>query len=188
LGLQFDVGLTTPTPFSLTVVANNTTLSTELYFASTGQYGVQLIFSYSFTTETISMEVQSAFLNFYITVSPSTTVTYPVLDASGNTLYETTASTVMLVTALPTDPYIFISFATSPVSGYSLQVENFPTTSNVYITIPSTESYQQVSITDATSTTFYYCESESEATWQTSSCTTTTESVLLGLECSPHSP
>lgn len=169
LGLQFDVGLSTPNPLTLTVSANNTSASNELYFASTGQYGVQLILVNS-PSNTLDSYVQtpSTSENFFITVSPSSTVTYPILDASGFTMYETTASTVTLFATLGTTA-IYISFATTPVSGYSLQLNNFPTSSStIYLTTPSTGSYQQVSITDATSTTFYYCA----ATWQTYSCAT----------------
>jgi hypothetical protein len=163
------VGLSTPNPLTLTVSANNTSASNELYFASTGQYGVQLILVNS-PSNTLDSYVQtpSTSENFFITVSPSSTVTYPILDASGFTMYETTASTVTLFATLGTTA-IYISFATTPVSGYSLQLNNFPTSSStIYLTTPSTGSYQQVSITDATSTTFYYCA----ATWQTYSCAT----------------
>ena len=168
LGLQFDVGLSTPDPLTLTVSANNTSASNELYFASTGQYGVQLILVNS-PSNTLDSYVLSPSNdgNFFITVSPSSTVTYPILDASGYFMYETTASTVTLFTTLGTSA-IYISFATSPVSGYSLQLDNFPTSSDVNIANPSTGSYQQVTITDAISTTFYFCAT----TWQTYSCVT----------------
>ena len=169
LGLQFDVGLSTPDPLTLTVSANNTSTSNELYFASTGQYGVQLILGYSSSSNTLNSYVLSPSNdgNFFITVSPSSTVTYPILDASGYVMYETTASTVTLFATLGTSA-IYISFATTPVSGYSLQLNNFSTSSTIYLNNPSTGSYQQVSITNTTSTTFYYCV----ATWQTYSCAT----------------
>ena len=171
LGLQFDVGLSTPDPLTLTVSsANNTSTSNELYFASTGQYGVQLILVYS-SSNTLNSYVLSPSNdeNFFITVSPSSTVTYPILDASGYVMYETTASTVTLFATLGTSA-IYISFATTPVSGYSLQLNNFSTSSTIYLNNPSTGSYQQVSITNTTSTTFYYCVAI--ATWQTYSCAT----------------
>jgi len=169
LGLQFDVGLSTADPLTLTVSANNTSTSNKLYFgyfASTGKYGVQLILVYS-SSNTLDSYVLSPSNdgNFFITVSPSSTVTYPILDASGYVMYETTASTVTLFATLGTSA-IYISFATTPVSGYSLQLNNFSTSSTIYLNNPSTGSYQQVSITNTTSTTFYYCV----ATWQTYSC------------------